>query len=186
MSVNPMMPVDPEALLLMGRCGRAHGVKGEVKVFPETDDPQRFDLLDRVFVGKSVAKVQEATVESVRYQVGKGGRVTVLMKLDVVPTREDAVRVRQLNVYAHEDDLPAPRDGEVLIHQMIGLSVQDADTDEVYGTVRDVLEGAANLLLVVAREGQPDVLVPDVDPIVLDVDVEGGVITIQPPEGLIE
>ncbi|MEO1074549.1 MAG: ribosome maturation factor RimM [Bacteroidota bacterium] len=181
-----MMSVDSDALLLMGRCGRAHGVKGEVKVFPETDDPQRFDLLDRVYLGKSAKRVEEATIESVRYQVGKGGRVTVLVKLDLVPTREDAVRVRNLNVYAHEDDLPAPEDGEILIHQLIGLAVHDASDDTVYGTVRDVLEGAANLLLVVDRDGAPDVLVPDVDAIVLDVDLEAGTITIDPPEGLFE
>ncbi|MEL6704021.1 MAG: ribosome maturation factor RimM [Bacteroidota bacterium] len=181
-----MMSVDPDALLLMGRCGRAHGVKGEVKVFPETDDPQRFDLLDRVFLGKTAKRVEEATIESVRYQVGKGGRVTVLAKLDLVPTREDAVRVRNLNVYAHEDDLPAPEDGEILIHQLIGLAVHDSNDGVVYGTVRDVLEGAANLLLVVDRDGAPDVLVPDVDAIVLDVDLDAGTITIDPPEGLFE
>ncbi len=185
-----MPGIAPDTLLLMGRCGRAHGVRGEVKVFPETDDPDRFAALARVFVGPSAEEAEERAVERVRFQPQKG-RTVVLLHLGGVPGRDEAEALRGLGVYAHEDDLPPLDEDEVYLHDLVGLDVvllaEDGEsvTDPV-GTVRDVLEGGPQLLFVVAREGRPDVLVPDVPEIVLDVDLDEGCVVLDPPEGLFE
>lgn len=185
-----MSDFDPDRLLLMGRCGRAHGIQGDVKVFPETDDPSRFEALGRVFVGTSAKKAQPWTVKRVRYQPQKG-RVIVLLLLDGVPGRDEAEALGGLMVYAHEDDLPPLDEGEVFLHDLIGLDVVLLDPDgervsEPIGTVRDVLDGGAQPLFVIDRDGQPDVLVPDVPEIVIDVDLDQGCLIIDPPEGLLD
>ena len=181
--------MSPDNLLLIGRCGRAHGVRGEVKVFLETDDPAVVTALGRVFVGPAAEEVQEYVVGRVRLQPQKG-RTVVILHLDGIASREDAEALTGLRVYAAEEDLPELEEGEVYVHDLIGLTVVGADEEgipiEPLGTVRDVLEGGAQLLLVVARDGEPDVLVPDVPEIVLDVDVDAGRILVDPPEGLFE
>jgi 16S rRNA processing protein RimM len=173
----------------MGRCGRAHGVRGEVKVFPETDDPARFGALRRVFVGPSAGEARAHEVARARFQPQKG-RTLVLLDLADVRSREEAEALAGQYVYAAEEDLPALEAGEVYLHDLIGLAVwtvgEDGAPAEAVGTVRDVLTGGAQLLLTVARDGAPDVLVPDVPEIVRDVDVPAGRILVDPPEGLFE
>lgn len=197
-ALTPMLPyahtptrmTAPDALLLMGRCGRAHGIRGDVKVYPETDDPGRFAALERVFVGKNRGSAHERAVEAVRYQHPKGATV-VLLKLEGVEDREAAEALTGAAVYADEADLPPLADDEMFLSDLIGLeavAVDDAGegTGERLGTIRDVLDGTAQPLLVVARDGAPDVLVPDVPEIVVGVDTEAGRVFLRPPEGLFE
>ncbi|MDX1420196.1 MAG: ribosome maturation factor RimM, partial [Rubricoccaceae bacterium] len=155
----------------------------------ETEDPDRFRLLDRLFVGPAPDAAEARVVEGVRFQPLKG-RTVVLLRLGEVDTRDDAETLRGLFVYAAQDDLPPLEEGEVYLHDLVGLAVWTVDEDggpaDVVGTVRDVLEGAAQLLFVVARDGAPDVLVPDVPAIVQEVDVAAGRILLDPPEGLFD
>jgi len=184
-----MPPVSPDDLLLIGRCGRAHGVRGEVKVFPETDDPEQFAGLPRVFVGEAPGAAVERAVEGVRFQPQKG-RTLVLLRLGGVASREDAEALRGRYVYAAEADLPPLEEGEVYLHDLVGLAVwtvgEDGAPAGAVGTVRDVLTGGAQLLLVVARDGAPDALVPDTPEIVRAVDLDAGRVLIDPPEGLLD
>lgn len=179
---------DPDRLLLMGRFGRSHGIRGDVKVVPETDDPKRFASLKRVFVGPAPEAATERAVRDVRFQYPKG-RVVVLLTLDGAATPEDAEALRNLNVYAHEDDLPALGEGEVFLHDLAGLDVWAVDEAgepaERLGVVRDLYDGA-QLLFAVAREGKPEVLLPDVDEFVVAVDLTGRRLLVRPPEGLFD
>lgn len=174
----------PDSLLLVGTVGRPHGVLGEVKVVPETDDPERLRALERVFVGDAPERAEERAVESLRFQPTRRG-LTALVRLAGISGRDAADLLRGLNVYAAETDLPPLDEGEVFLHDLIGLAVVTDEGDEV-GTVTDVLTGGAQPLLVVKRDGKPDALVPDVDEIVTDVDLDAERITIRPPEGLLD
>ena len=69
------------------------------------------------------------------------------------------------------------------VHELVGLAVED-ESGAPLGRVRDILEGGGQDLLVVARDGRPDVLVPDVPEIVVGVDVAAGRMVVRPPEGL--
>lgn len=174
----------PDSLLLVGTVGRPHGVVGEVKVVPETDDPERLRALERVFVGDAPERAVERAVEGLRFQPTRRG-LTALVRLAGIAGRDAADLLRGLNVYAAEDDLPPLDEGEVFLHDLIGLAVV-TDEGEAVGTVTDVLTGGAQPLLVVKRDGKPDALVPDVDEIVTDVDLDAERITIRPPEGLLD
>jgi 16S rRNA processing protein RimM len=179
---------DPDRLLLMGRLGRSHGIRGDVKVVPETDDPNRFAGLTRVFVGATPQGAAERAVRGVRFQYPKG-RVVVLLGLDGMATPEDAEPLRGLNVYADQADLPALGEGEVFLHDLAGLAVWSVDDEgeavEQLGVVRDIYEGA-QLLFAVEREGKPEVLLPDVEEFVAAVDLPGRRLLVRPPEGLFD
>lgn len=173
----------------MGRVGRAHGVRGELKAIPETDDPQRFSLVDRLFVGPSEADVAEREVEGVRFQYPKG-RTVVLLSLAGVETPEAVEELRGMSLYAHADDLPPLDEGEVFLHDLIGLEVVAVDEagepmGDPIGTVRDLFD-AAQLLFSIERPDGSTVLLPDVEEFVDRVDVAAGRLYVRPPEGLIE
>lgn len=179
-----MNPVEPDSLLLVGTCGPPHGVRGEIKVIPETDDPERLADLGRVFLGPSPDRVRERAIESVRFQPTKRG-IVALVTFPGLRDRDDAEALRGLGVYAAEADLPALEEGEVFLHDLIGLAVVTEDGEAV-GTVQDVLTGGAQNLLLVQRPGKPDALVPDVDEIVTAIDLDAERITLRPPEGLLD
>ena len=171
-------------LLLVGRVYRAHGLLGEMKVIPETDEPKRFSGLESVFLGDRAENAVAYPVEKVRFQDSKHG-ITVVLKLAGIESKEAADSFRKANIYAREVDLPPVEEDEVFLHDLIGLTVL-TEEGEMIGKIRDVLEMPAQLVLVVEQEGGSEVMIPDVPEIVRDVDVDGGTMTIRPIDGLIE
>jgi 16S rRNA processing protein RimM len=177
-------------LLLIGRIGRPHGVRGELKVQPVTDDPGRFEDLDRVYVGTDPESAEAMEVAGVRYQYPKGQTI-VLLSLEGLDDRDIAEGLRGAGVYASSDDLPSLEADEVYLHDLIGLTVIAADdagrpAGEPLGTVRELFEGAAQNLIVIARPGRSDVLLPDVPEFVIEVDIAGGRLLVRLPEGLLD
>ncbi|MDX1530328.1 MAG: ribosome maturation factor RimM, partial [Rhodothermales bacterium] len=126
----------------------------------------------------------ERAVEAARLQPTKRGPVAVL-KLGGVADRDGADTLRRQNVYATEGDIPLA-EGEVYLHDLVGMAVVVEGAAEPIGTVADVVRGVAQDLLVVERPGQPDALVPDVEEIVVGFDAEARRLTIDPPEGLLD
>ena len=159
-----------------------------MKVAPDTDDPQRFDGLDRLFVGRDAASAREVTVDDVRFQYPKG-RTVVLLALDGVESVESAEDLRGAQLFADPDDLPPLADGEVFLHDLIGLAVieVDDDDDEVgdLGVVRDLYDGA-QLLYAIDRPGGAELLLPDVDEFVRRIDLEAKRMYVRLPDGLID
>lgn len=175
---------DSESLLLVGTIWRAHGVRGEVKVIPETDDPERLVGLETLFLGATPSDAAPKTVERSRLHTIKRGTVAVL-KFEDVDTRDWAETLRNVHVFAREEDLPPLGDDEVFIHDLIGLRVEDEEGNEI-GVVENVLTTTGQAVYVIAREGKPDAMVPAVDKFVPEVDVEAGRLVVRPIEGLLE
>lgn len=180
------MPTDPESLLLVGRIWRAHGTRGEMKIIPETDSPERFQDLTVIYAGSTAAAAaaDPHDVESVRFQPTKRGSI-VIVKLDGIDSREDAESMRKSAVFAREEDLPPLEEGEFFIHDLIGLEVVTVDGAHV-GSVQDVIDGPAQPILVVAREEGGSAMIPAVDEFIEEVDPMGRRITIRPIEGLLD
>ena len=176
--------VEKGSLLLMGRIFRAHGVRGEVKVWPETDDPGRFRELSTVFLGADPEHARPQAVESVRFQQTRRGTMVVL-KLKGVETREAAEALRKTDVFARREDLPPLAEGEFFFDDLIGLAVVD-EAGAALGRVRDVLEMPAHEILLVEREGGAEAMVPAVAPFLVDVDFDAGCVVIRPIEGLLD
>lgn len=182
-----MSTIDPDTLILVGICGPAHGIKGEVKVIPETDDPERLLALKQLWIGMDRSAASPFAVQASRLQTTRHG-LTLLAHLEGISDRTVAETFKRRKVYALEEDLPGDN-GEMYVHDLIGLRamiLNEDDSQTEAGEVVDVLEGIAQDLLVVRRDGLSDVLVPDVDEFVVDVDLDAGILTLRPPEGLFD
>lgn len=165
--------------VIIGRITKPHGVRGAVKVEPITDDPNRFSLLDKVYVGSEDKPGDAVDIERVQFQ-----NKLLILSLANVTSREaaDALRGKYLHIPADQAlDLP---DGSVYIYDLIGLKVV-TNKNEFVGTVKDFQEYPANDMFVIENDGR-EYLIPDVPDIVQDVNIEDGTIIINPIDGLLD
>ena len=183
LDTRPDVPA-PESLIRVGQIYRPHGVRGELKVAPETDDPARFTELSQVYVGRDVQHTTAHAVEGARFQETKRG-ITVILKLDGIDSRDDAEHVTKQQLFAAEAELPPLDEDEVFIHDLIGLDVV-TEGGEAIGTVANVLTLPAHDTYVVRRPGKPEAMIPDVDDFIVALDLDDGRLVIRPIEGLLE
>lgn len=176
--------VDSDSLLLIGRAWKAHGIRGEVKVIPETDDPERLADLKIVFTGKTPDRATPGEIESIRFQPTKKG-VLVVLKLASITTREEADALRKQFVFAREEDLPPLEDDEFFLHDLVGLAVV-TDAGQPIGRIEDVLELPAQELLIIRRDDGRSTMVPAVPEFIVNIDFAIERVTIRPIEGLLE
>lgn len=176
-------PPPADRLLLVGRCYKPHGVKGEMKVIPESDDPERLLDLETLFVGHDPDNVQAMTVLGTRMQTTGRGPL-VLIRFDGVHTPEQVQAFRHQLVFADADELPL-EDDEFFLHELIGMAVVLTDGTPV-GVLHDTMHLTAHDVYVVARDGRPDVMIPAVEEFVKEIDFDAQRIVIEPVEGLLE
>lgn len=167
---------DDGELVVVGRVGPPHGVRGEVLVRPFTDAPdERFAPGSALLTGGS-----PLTVESVRWQ---GSRLIV--HFAGVADREAAVALRGTDLQVPASSRPPLDDPDDFYDtDLVGLAASTVDGVPL-GPVRDVVHSPAADYLVVEVGGR-DRLVPFVAAVVPTVDVAGGRVVIDPPEGLLE
>ena len=159
-----------------GKIVTTHGIRGEVKIMPYTDTPELLCEFDRLFIGKDHIEIG---VE--RARVFKS---TVIAKLEGIDTPEAAEKLRNKLLYMHRDDLELDED-TYFIQDLIGLEVRDADSGQVYGKIDDVMQTGANDVYVIKGDDR-EYLVPAIADVVVSTDVDGGVMTIRPLDGLFD
>ncbi len=159
--------------LIVGRILSTHGLRGEIKVQPLTDDPERISSLDYVLVAE-----HEYGIESVRQ-----GPNHLLVRLSGVSSVDEASELRgeYMRVRA-EDAAPLP-EGAYYHFQILGLRVETTRGEEI-GSVDEVMPLEANDVYVV-RGGPQEVLVPAIRDVVKDIDLEAGRMVIEPIPGLL-
>ena len=155
-----------EQLLQVGVITQPHGVRGEVKVFPTTDDPVRFKKLKKVILDTGKEKL-DLEVEHVKFF--KQFVIVKFKEFDNINDRENAVLL--------EED-------EYFVADMIGMKVITEDGTE-FGTLSDVMETGANDVYVIDSKEHGEVLMPAIKECVLNVDMESGIITVHLMNGLI-
>jgi len=165
---------------VVGRVLRAHGVRGELTVDVRTDSPE-----ERFAAGSVLAteppEAGPLTVVAARNHSGR-----LLVAFEGVVDRAGAERLRGVRLVVDSDSLPVPEDpDEFLDHHLVGLAAVTVSGEEV-GTVSDVVHGTAADLLVVSRPEGREAFVPFVAALVPEVDVAGGRVVLDPPEGLLE
>jgi 16S rRNA processing protein RimM len=142
-----------------------------------TDFPERLRPGVQVFVGQTH---QDLTIKGMR-----GHSSDPIIAFDGINRREEAGQFRNQVVYVRVSELPPLPDGEIYLHQMIGMQiVQDADS-AVLGRVVEILETGANNVLVVRRTNGPDFLIPDIESVVLAVDLHKSEIRVRLLPGLL-
>lgn len=164
-------------LVEVGRLIKAHGIKGELIVESLTDFPElRFAKGAKLHTDTN----QTFTVERCTFHSGR-----LLMKLFEITDRTEAEKYARVTLFSDvsEDELP-PVKGKYFDRQLIGLLVAKLD-GYVIGKVEDIVHLSKQDLLVINSFGR-EVLIPFVDEIVPEIDLESGLIRINPPTGLLE
>ena len=161
----------------VGIVAAPHGIKGDVKVFPTTDEPKRFSKLKKVYLTRK-GQTKLHTVSNVRYS-GK----FVVLHLSGIETPEEARLLHNVPLMIDRADaMPLP-EGMYYIPDLIGCTVVDEDGHMV-GTLTDVLRTGANDVYEVTREDGSTLLVPVSRDCILDTDVEEGRIRVHLLPGL--
>ncbi|HQZ87016.1 MAG: rRNA processing protein RimM [Actinomycetota bacterium] len=173
--------------VVVGRIGRAHGLRGDVAVEVRTDDPGlRFSPGALLYVAaessdgaKDPARPETLVVVAARWHSGR-----LLLRFEGIVDRDAAERVRGLLLEVEQDPAELPLTGdEFYDHQLVGLAAH-LMTGELLGSVTDVLHVPGQDLLVVTTE-DGEAMIPFVAEIVTEVDIATGRLVVDPPEGLI-
>ena len=179
----PGTPHDTDTVVV-GRIGRPHGVRGLATVEVRTDDPDQRFAPGTVLLTDPPAR-GPLTVTGRKWHSG-----TLLLQLaapsgEVYGTREDVDTLRNTLLLVPVADLPEIEEPDSFYdHQLIGLAVRLPD-DSVIGEITAVRHEAQDLLVVRRAEGG-EALIPFVSALVPTVDVAGGYLVVDPPEGLLE
>jgi 16S rRNA processing protein RimM len=173
--------------VIVGRIGRPHGIRGEVVIGVRTDEPDlRFAVGATLDASRSPgdesAAGEQLTVDSARWHSGQ-----LLVAFAGITDRTAAAELTGSWLSVDSSQLPEiPDPDEFRDHELIGLSVRTSAGDPV-GVVTDVLHHGQDLLVVRRADGEHgESLVPFVKAIVPEVDVNAGVVIIDPPPGLLD
>ena len=169
--------------LRVGTIVTTHGLKGEVKVYPTTEDPDRFFDLKKVWLDLSgsgdFSKAVQLTIESVRFQ-----KNMVLVKFEGYDDVEQMMPFRKKDLYVDRKDAIPLKEGEYFQGDFIGCRVILED-DSVLGEVTGVMETGANSVFVVKTD-KKDVLIPYIPPVVLEAKPEEGYLRVHLLPGLLD
>jgi 16S rRNA processing protein RimM len=166
-------------LIGLGQVSGAHGLKGAVKVRADaeaaTTDPEVFAALGQVWIGGQEYQVLQA--ERLRNQV--------LLWLEGVHTRSRAEGLAGLAVTGDRRRFPPLPPGEYYWFQVLGLPVINVADGARLGYLDHIIPTPGHDVYVVV-EGEREVLLPAVEDVIVEIDLEAGVIRVSPPEGLLE
>jgi 16S rRNA processing protein RimM len=168
---------DP-ARVLVGYISRAHGLKGALRVHCESGDSDQ--------TADSLKKAGQLWLDDVAYEIERARteKEDVLVELAGVLTREASDALRGKKVYVERSALPEPDEDELYLADLVGCTVVSPG-GETYGTVTGTYDsGAQDVLMIDTPKGEK--LLPFVEPMLVDVDLEARRITYDAPPGMID
>lgn len=166
-----------EELLSVGIITTAHGVHGEVKVFPTTDDVKRFKKCKELLLDKGNGP------KPVKVQGVKFFKQFVILKLEGTETMDDALLLKNKPLLVTRDMAVKCEKDEYFIADLYGLKVYDEENNYI-GTISEVYQTGANDVYEINREDKPAALIPAIKECVKEVDIKNGKMTIHIMDGL--
>lgn len=168
-----------EQLLRVGVISSTHGVRGEVKVYPTTDDVNRFKKLKNVVLdtGKEHLKLEVSGVKFFKNQV--------ILKFKGIDNINDIEKYKGKDLLVNREDAVALEENENYVADLIDLKVV-TDEGQVLGVLAEVMETGANDVYVVETEDGKELLLPAIRDCILDVDLETEVMTVHILPGLLD
>ena len=168
-----------EEMFRVGVISSTHGVRGEVKVFPTTDDPQRFRRLREVTLDTGreqlVMKIQNV----------KFFKNMVILKFGGYDNINDIECYKGKELWIHRSQAGNLKKDEYFIADLVGMTVTEED-GHVLGTLSDVIQTGANDVYVVKMESGKELLLPAIRQCILKVDVESGQMQVHLLPGLMD
>lgn len=171
-----------EDLYQVGSITQTHGIRGEVKVFPLTDDISRFKNMKNLLLDAGKEGYISLEVENARPQ-----KNLVILKFKGIDNINDIEKYKGHGLYVTKDNRVDLKEDEYFIADLIGCEVfLDSDKDNRFGTISDVMETGANDVYEITLESGKTVLVPAIKDCILNVDIEGRRMEIHLMEGLMD
>lgn len=166
-------------MLQVGAVTSTHGIAGEVKVFPTTDDPSRFRKLKRVLIdtGKGMKELEITQV--------KFFKNLVILRFKDHNKIEDVMAYKGKELYVTRENAVKLKKNEYFIADLVGMDVFE-ENGQLLGTLKEVLQTGANDVYAVELPGGKEVLIPAIRQCILDVDTEASRMTVHLLEGLLE
>ena len=170
--------------LRIGKIISLHGIKGEVKIFPTTDDVKRFDNLKEFYILKEEDAKDDAFSAATVYesQGVKYIKNTCILKIKGFDKIEDSNKFIGSSIYVDRSNAVELKHNEYYIVDLIGIKC--FNDDNLIGNVKDIMKTKANSILVVDYN-KKDLLIPMVSDFIEDIDIENSIIKIKTIEGLI-
>jgi len=167
-----------EQLLQVGVISSTHGVRGEVKVFPTTDDVKRFKKLKKVILdtGKEQLPLE---IEGVKFF-----KQFVILKFRGIDNINDIEKYKGKSLLVDREHAVKLKKDEYFIADMIGMDVF-TEEGELFGALKDVMETGANDVYIIEMTDGKEVLVPAITQWLLDVAIENRKMVIHLLEGLV-
>lgn len=168
-----------EEMLRVGVISSTHGVRGEVKVFPTTDDPNRFKELKTVTLdtGKELLPL---TIQSVKFF-----KRMVILKFKEYDNINDIEPYKGRDLLIYRNQAVPLNEGEYFITDLVGLEVI-TEEGETLGRLSEVLQTGANDVYVVKRPSGKNVLIPAIKSCILNVDLDAGQMKVHLLDGLLD
>lgn len=164
--------------LQVGVITTTHGIRGEVKVFPTTDDPARFEELKQVMLdtGRALLHLE---IQNVKYF-----KQYVILKFKGIDNINDIEKYTKCPLLVSREDAVELEEDEYFMADMIGMNVY-TDEGEEFGKLTDIMETGANDVYVISTESHGEVLIPAIKDCILDINTEAHKMIIHLINGLI-
>lgn len=169
-----------EKLVTVGRIVNSHGIRGELKVVPETDFPERFDKGNALIIVDSQNKQTPVTVQTSRLH-----KNMFILQFDQFSNINDVEKFKGSLLKIEAKEQQPLEEGEYYYHEIIGCKVVTEEGEEL-GLVSEVLTPGANDVWVVSLPKGKQLLLPVIDDVILNVDIANKTIRIHLMEGLME
>ena len=167
-----------EDLLQVGIITSTHGIKGEVKVYPTTDDINRFKKLKHVVLDTKKEKI-ELEIEQVKFF-----KQYAILKFKGIDDINDIEKYKKMSIYVTRENAVKLKKDEYFIADLIGLKVINED-ETYFGELKDVISTGANDVYVIETNENGEVLIPAIKDCILSVDMEERLMKIHLLKGLI-
>ncbi len=168
-----------DELIKIGIITSSHGIRGEVKVYPTTDDVNRFKKLKECIIATKKENI------TVHIESCKFFKNMVILKFKEYSNINDIEVFRQCDLYVTRENAVKCNKDEYFIGDMIDSLVIDEDGQKI-GNLVDVLSTGANDVYVIKQENDKEILIPAIKQCIISVDVENKVITVHLMEGLVD
>lgn len=162
-------------LLEIGKIVNTHGIRGEVKIQPWCDEPELFDELEYLFI------------EGEKYNIVRNRfhKTCQIVQLENVNSIDDAERFKNQIVYINRDALELP-EGRYYIADIEGLTVKEQN-GRILGVVDEIVKtGSNDVYSLKDTFNKKPVLIPVIEGVVLETNIDGGYIVVKLPKGLID
>ena len=168
-----------EEFLQVGVITSTHGVRGEVKVFPTTDDAKRYSKLKEVLLGEE-NDAPVLHIEGVKYQ-----KNMVILKFKEYSTLNEVEKLKGKPLFVTRKNAVKLSKDEYFVADLIGMRVVD-EAKQIGGVLKDVMQTGANDVYIIDLDDNRELLLPAIKDCILNVDFVNGIIQINILEGLLE